>query len=163
MDILIMLKKWTQKNSYRGEVTVEDLMKVFSSMKAMSNKSGENPFSKICQIGITVNDVEETISFIEKIFGFGPFTRIPREEGNIAVCEVGGLQFELIENPEMGWKAGHIHLAFFIDDMDRVLNELQNKGVGTLIREDFDGMVDFAMIDTEKKSHIAFELIQVKA
>jgi len=142
---------------------MEDIMKAISRMKEITAKSGENPFSKICQIGIVVKDLENTISFLENTFGLGPFTRIPQEEGGIGVCEIGGLQIELIQNSVMGWKEGSIHLAFFVEDMDKQLNELQEKGIGILKRDSVGGLVDFAYLDTEKKSNIIFELIQVTA
>jgi hypothetical protein len=141
----------------------DDIMSCLKRMKEQTIASDKGPLSKVCQIGIVVENLEKTITYLEDKLGFGPFTRIPQEVGGIGVFDIGDLQIELIENSVMGWKPGSIHLGFFVEDMDKEVANLKDKGVGTLKQDSVGGLVDFAYLDTQKESDIIFELIKVTA
>ena len=139
----------------------DDIMSCLKTMKDRTISPDEAPFSKVCQIGIVVENLEKTISYLEEKFGFGPFTRIPQEEGGIGAFDIGNLQIELIENSVMGWKPGSIHLGFFVEDIDKELEQLKEKGVKPLKHDSVGGLVDYAYLDTQKDTDIIFELIKV--
>jgi hypothetical protein len=110
------------------------------------------------QIGIVVRDLERAAQSLTSLFGIGPFSYIEwpnrvdskyiyrGKEEHIkirqAFAQVGPLELELIQPIEgdrnayrefLEQKGGGIHHVLFeVEDMDRVVRSLSEKGVGVL-------------------------------
>ena len=150
----------------------------------MANNS---PFSKSnrIQIGIIVRDMDKAIEHFESL-GIGPFksvsvTRISREirgkpvdvdslKLEVRVANMGPVQFELLAPGEEGgylWGEfletrgeGIQHLGFFVDDIDKDVAKLVEKGFKVISSGKFVGGGGFAYFDTGKVGGVLFELIQ---
>ena len=94
--------------------------------------------SKIQHIGIPVTDLKESEVFYERL-GFENVmtsTFIHKgEKGSVSMMQSGDVIIEIYQMPEMeldeikSRKNGHIdHIAFDVDDIDVVFNELKSKG-----------------------------------
>ena len=94
--------------------------------------------SKIQHIGIPVTNLKASETFYESL-GFEnvmPATFIHNgEEGNVSMMKSGEVIIEIYQMPEAELteirqrKSGHIdHIAFDVDDIDLVFNELKSKG-----------------------------------
>ncbi len=138
--------------------------------------------SRLCQIGIVVENIDKTVEYYEKVFGFGPFERreanfpdatyhgeVSGYRGKRAFFYLGPIQIELIELidgktihedflKEKG--EGLHHIAFEVNDMkesQRNAAEAGLKVTQSFTRPDGSG---FAYLDTDKTGGVIFELIQ---
>jgi catechol 2,3-dioxygenase-like lactoylglutathione lyase family enzyme len=87
-----------------------------------------------------VNNLEESIKFYSKYFGFKLLKRFRKEEMNAEFCymELADFQIELFDFNDMKENADdmedlHIrgirHLAFEVEDVEKTVNELRELGL----------------------------------
>lgn len=137
---------------------------------------------RFIQIGVVVKNIDETLKYYEKAFGFGPFEvrfvdyptatyygKVAGYRGKRAFFYLGPIQIELIELvdgktihedflKEKG--EGLNHLGFQVDDLEVAKKSAQKAGfkvIQSFTRPDGSG---FAYIDSAKTGGIIFELIQ---
>ncbi|MFX0184268.1 MAG: VOC family protein [Candidatus Hodarchaeota archaeon] len=130
-------------------------------------------FTKVDQIGIVVRNMEDKLKDFKKIFGIEPITIMEssRESASIKTgfLYLGEVQIELIQIisgetlhskflEEKG--EGIHHLAFFVDDLEKELTELEKEGIKVLDRGTVQGIIKFAYLDTEEALGVILELIQ---
>ncbi|MFH0809330.1 MAG: VOC family protein [Pseudomonadota bacterium] len=136
----------------------------------------------LCQIGIVVKSVDETIKYLSEKFGFGPFETLNVDfptatyhgktagyRGRRGFFNMGPIQIELIELVD--GKTIHAdflnehgeglhHLGFLVEDLEE--SEKNAGAAGFKVTQGFsraDGM-GFAYIDSDKVGGIIFELIK---
>jgi methylmalonyl-CoA/ethylmalonyl-CoA epimerase len=138
--------------------------------------------SRLCQIGIVVKNIDETIKYYEKEFGFGPFEiryvdypnatyygEVSGYRGKRAFFNLGPIQIELIELidgktihedflKEKG--EGIHHIGFLVDDLEKSKINAEKAGfkvTQSYTRPDRSG---FVYLDTDKVGGVIFELIK---
>ena len=149
----------------------------------LSKKEAEIfPPSAFCQVGIVVRNIDETLKYYKKVFGFGPFEirevdyptatyygETAGYRGKRAFFYLGPIQIELIELRdgktiheaflrEKG--EGVHHLAFEVKDLEegkRKAEEAGLKVIQSFTRPDGSG---FAYVDSDRIGGVSFELIQ---
>jgi len=137
------------------------------------------------QIGIVVKNIDETIKYYEKLFGFGPFEvryvdystatyygKVAGYRGKRAFFFLGPIQIELIELVdgktihedflrEKG--EGLNHLGFRVDNIEHAkkrAEELGFKIIQSFTRPDGTG---FAYLDSDKIGGVIFELSEKRS
>ncbi len=137
---------------------------------------------RFCQIGIVVKNIDETIKYFEKVFGFGPFEvryvdfsgatyygEVAGYRGKRAFFYLGNIQIELIELidgktihedflKEKG--EGIHHIAFQVDNLEESKKNAAEKGLNVtqgFTRPDGSG---FAYLDSDRTGGVIIELIQ---
>jgi methylmalonyl-CoA/ethylmalonyl-CoA epimerase len=153
-------------------------------MSENNPKSEHEIFSplSLCQIGIVVRNIEQTIQYYQDVFGFGPFevrhVDYPTAtyygekagyRGKRAFFNLGPIQIELIELKdgktihesflkEKG--EGLHHLGFLVPDLKEGKKQAERSGLKVIqgfTRSDGTG---FAYLDSDKVGGVIFELIQ---
>ncbi|MGA3406302.1 MAG: VOC family protein [Candidatus Bathyarchaeia archaeon] len=144
----------------------------------MSESSGK----QIIQVGILVEDVEESARKLEKL-GIGPFRilepeyrdltfhgKVGRFKVKIALANAGPVQIELAQRiygetvyddyfNRKGY--GLHHLGIQAENMEHSVKEMEKKGIRVIQSGNRPG-VKWAFLDTEDKTGIVFELIEKK-
>jgi methylmalonyl-CoA/ethylmalonyl-CoA epimerase len=147
------------------------------------NTSTERIFdpSKLCQIGIVVKNIEETLKYYQETFGMGPFdvryVDYPTAgyfgeqagyRGKRAFFHLGPIEIELIELidgktiheaflKEKG--EGIHHIGFEVKDLRQAMDSANRQGLRVIqhfMKEDGSG---FAYLDSDKKGGVIFELL----
>jgi methylmalonyl-CoA/ethylmalonyl-CoA epimerase len=147
------------------------------------NTSTERIFdpSKLCQIGIVVKNIEETLKYYQETFGMGPFdvryVDYPTASyfgeqagyrGKRAFFHLGPIEIELIELidgktiheaflKEKG--EGIHHIGFEVKDLRQAMDSGNRQGLRVIqhfMKEDGSG---FAYLDSDKKGGVIFELL----
>ena len=140
------------------------------------------PPSSLCQIGIVVRSIDETIKYYKEVFGFGPFEirevdyptatyygETAGYRGKRAFFHLGPIQMELIELKdgktihesflrEKG--EGLHHLGFVVKNLEEVKRKAEKAGLEVtqgFTRPDGTG---FAYVDSDRVGGVIFELIQ---
>ena len=141
--------------------------------------------SKLCQIGIVVKSVDETIKYFEKEFGFGPFeiryvdysdaTYMGKKagyRGKRGFFHLGPIEIELVELidgktiHEDFMKVhgeGLHHIGFEVKDLTAAKKNAEKAGFQItqgFSRADGSG---FAYLDSDKTGGVIMELIQPQA
>lgn len=137
-------------------------------------------FSKLTQIGIVVKDMDATIEKLTS-FGIGPFEHRSVPAGakeyyrgkplnatfRIEAVNVGGVELEFIqpvegESPHQAFLdekgEGVQHLAFAVEDLEKNMEKLREKGASVQMEADL-GRLKVAYMDMET-SGLVFELMQ---
>ncbi len=136
-------------------------------------------------MGVIVRDMDKAIEHYSSL-GIGPFESLkkllpiekkglgkPIDPDNfrlkVRVTQMGPVQLELIQ-PVAGeslWKEfletkgeGINHLGFFVDDLDKEVAKLVEKGFKVIHGEKFLGGGGYAYLDTGKVGGVLLELIQ---
>ena len=140
------------------------------------------PFSKVDQVGIIVRDMDEAVEYYQSL-GIGPFEALnasatdrkvygrPADDvkNEVKIAQAGGVQLELvypasgesIQKEFLDTKGEGInHLGFFVDDIDKEVAKLVEKGFKVISSGKFVGGGGFAYFDTGKVGGVLFELIQ---
>jgi methylmalonyl-CoA/ethylmalonyl-CoA epimerase len=146
-------------------------------------ESGEGIFdpSKLCQIGIVVKNIDETVTYYRETFGMGPFdvrvVNYPTASffgetagyrGKRAFFHLGPIEIELIELidgktiheaflKERG--EGIHHIGFEVKDLKQAMETANRHGLRVIqhfTREDGSG---FAYLDSDKTGGVIFELL----
>jgi len=137
--------------------------------------------SQLCQIGIVVKSIDETLNYYREKFGMGPFEirhvdyptasyygEIGGYRGKRAFFNLGPVQIELLELVEgktiheafLKEKGeGLHHIGFRVKDLDRAMELAKTRGFQVIQhfrREDGSG---FAYLDSDKTGGVIFELI----
>jgi catechol 2,3-dioxygenase-like lactoylglutathione lyase family enzyme len=149
----------------------------------MMDNPGEKIFdpSQLCQIGIVVKSIDETLKYYREKFGMGPFEvrqvdyptasyygEVGGYRGKRAFFHLGPIQIELIELvdgktiheaflKEKG--EGLHHIGFRVKDLNRTMDLARSRGFQVtqhFRREDGSG---FAYLDSDKTGGVIFELI----
>nr|MDO8135499.1 VOC family protein [Candidatus Njordarchaeum guaymaensis] len=146
-----------------------------SAGKEATKKAGIN----MPQIGIVVRNTEKALEYYEKTLGLAHFVSFVSERQTekgkaklrISIGEVAGIQIELIEVVEgetfhsqflKQGREGLHHVGFYVDDIEKKLRELTQKGVKVLERGTLREVgVKYAYLDTARISGVIFELIQL--
>ncbi len=153
-------------------------------MSESSPKPGAKMFppSSLCQIGIVVRSIDETIQYYQEVFGFGPFEIRDVEyptatyygetagyQGKRAFFHLGPIQIELIELKdgktihesflrEKG--EGLHHIGFLVRNLEEAKKKAESAGLEVtqgFTRPDGTG---FAYLDSDRVGGVIFELIQ---
>jgi methylmalonyl-CoA/ethylmalonyl-CoA epimerase len=136
----------------------------------------------ICQIGIVVNSVDETIKYYKEKFGFGPFEvrnvdysdatyhgKKAGYRGKRGFFKLGPIEIELIElidgkTVHDDWKKIHgegiHHIGFQVENIEASKKAAEKAGFKItqgFTRPDGSG---FAYLDNDKVGGTVFELIQ---
>ncbi len=148
-----------------------------------NNDKTKSPFSKLVQVGVVVRDMDKSIERLSG-FGIGPFEprKIPpgaREwfgdkplnaTFRITGAMVGGIDLELIqpvdgESPHREFLEkngeGIQHLAFAVDDVDREVKALTDKGARVQMKAELPPELKLAYVDLGTGG-LVFELMQRK-
>jgi len=144
----------------------------------------ESPFANVYQIGVIVKDMDEAEKYYEAL-GIGPFESLkgpaptdrrvygkPAPDVNLRVriAQAGGVQFELIQpisgnsvQKEFLEKHGEgiNHLGFLVDDLEREVAKLIEKGFRVISSGKTTAGGGFAYLDTDKIGGVVFEIIQL--
>ncbi len=145
------------------------------------NKVLEGKEAEICQVGVIVKDLDQTMEHLESL-GLGPFAiRTVTHPGamvhgkkvfyqvRIALSQQGSVQFELIE-----YKAGETihkefleekgeglhHILFKVRDIDATLDKFTQKGIDVLQQDRFVGGGGLAYMATDKTGGVIMEVAQ---
>ncbi len=150
----------------------------------MEEKRKEQIFApdSLCQIGIVVKNLDETVRYYEKMFGFGPFefrdVQYPNAtyygqtagyRGKRALFHLGPIQIELIELGdgktihedflrEKG--EGLHHIGFEVKDLEEGKRKAEEAGlqiIQSFSRPDGSG---FAYLNSDRVGGVPFELIR---
>ena len=141
--------------------------------------------ANLYQIGIVVKDIDETIKYYEKLFGFGPFEvryvdystatyygKVAGYRGKRAFFFLGPIQIELIELVDgktihedflRAKGEGLNHLGFRVDNIEEAkkrADELGFKVIQSFTRPDNTG---FAYIDSDKIGGVIFEMSEKRS
>ena len=153
----------------------------------MQNECAETlPSPRLFHIGVVVKDIEKAVGHYE-LLGIGPFeerkgpapterTYFGQPAGEVHVrvtaAWMGSVQFELIqpvsgESIQGNYLAKHgegiNHLAFLVEDCQKVLNLLIKRGFHVIASGKLAGGGEFAYIDSDSIGGVVFELIQPPA
>jgi len=137
--------------------------------------------SKLCQIGIVVKNIDETVNYYRETFGMGPFDiryvdyptasyfgEIAGYRGKRAFFHLGPIEIELIELidgktiheaflKERG--EGIHHIGFEVKDLKQTMKIANRQGLRVIqhfMRDDGSG---FAYLDSDKTGGVFFELL----
>ena len=153
-------------------------------MNAIDPSPGAEMFppSGLCQVGIVVKNIDETIKYYREVFGFGPFEIRDVEyptatyygetagyRGKRAFFHLGPIQMELIELKdgktihesflrEKG--EGLHHIGFLVKNLEEAKGKAEKAGLEVtqgFTRPDGTG---FAYVDSDRVGGVIFELIQ---
>ena len=152
------------------------------SQQTPASKNNILESSSFCQIGIVVENIDETIEFYTRAFGFGPYEiryveysdatyygKTAGYRGKRAFFHLGPIEIELIELvdgktihedflKEHG--EGLNHIGFKVKDLARSRENAAKAGfqiIQDFTRPDGSG---FAYLDTDKTGGVIFELIK---
>ena len=150
-------------------------------------KSGveKSPFSKVCQVGVIVKDVDKAVEYYQSL-GIGPFessktahlvtdrkvygkpaddvknkARLAQMMGQLYLELVQPVSGESIQKEFLETKGEGInHLGFLVDDIDKETAKLEEKGFKVISSTRYAGGGGIAYFDTDKVGGVIFELIQ---
>lgn len=152
-----------------------------NQQQSMPEKGILSP-SAFCQIGIVVNNIDETIRYYTEMFGFGPYEikhvdysdatyygQPAGYRGKRAFFHLGNIEIELIELidgktihedflKEHG--EGLHHIGFQVESLGKSVNNAEQAGFKVtqgFARSDGSG---FAYLDSDKTGGVIVELIQ---
>jgi len=147
------------------------------------NHSTEGIFdpSNLCQIGIVVKNIDETLKYYREAFGMGPFDiryvdyptasyfgEIAGYRGKRAFFHLGPTEIELIELidgktiheaflKEKG--EGIHHIGFEVKDLKQAMEIAKRQGVHIIQHFMKDDGSGFAYLDSDKTGGVIFELL----
>lgn len=140
------------------------------------------PFSKVDQVGVIVRDMDKAIKHYQSL-GIGPFESLnvtsvdrkvygkpaPDVKNLTKVTQIGRIQFELSQ-PVSGTSIqkeflekrgeGISHIGFVVDNLDKEIAKLIEKGFEVISSGKFVGGGGFAYFNTDTIGGVMFELIQ---
>ena len=84
---------------------------------------------RVDHIGIAVKNLEEAVNFYETAIGLKAvgYETVEEQKVKVAFMPCGDSELELLESTENG--PGIQHIAIRVDDIDKALEELKEKGV----------------------------------
>ncbi len=120
---------------------------------------------RIGQIGIRCRDLEKSVRFYRDILGLEEYARLESGGTRIAALRGGPVELELIatdpkEKPlEVEGRAGLNHFAFYVRNLDQMLDDLRKKGV-KIVGEPRDFSKDIRTAFFEDPDGVRVELVQ---
>jgi hypothetical protein len=139
--------------------------------------------TEVVQVGILVENVEETAKRLEKFVGIGPFRIFEPEYRDVtfngktakfkvklALANAGPVQIELVQPLQeetvfdLNVKRkdyGLHHLAIKAENLEQSISKMKEKGMKVIQSGNRPG-VRWAYLDTEEKTGLVFELIEKK-
>jgi len=152
-----------------------------NQQQSIPRKGIMNP-SAFCQIGIVVNNIDETIKYYTEMFGFGPYQikhvdysdatyygQPAGYRGKRAFFHLGNIEIELIELVDgktihedflKVHGEGLHHIGFQVESLGESVNNAEQAGFTVtqgVARPDGSG---FAYLDSDKTGGVIVELIQ---
>lgn len=152
-----------------------------NQQQSIPRKGIMNP-SAFCQIGIVVNNIDETIKYYTEMFGFGPYQikhvdysdatyygQPAGYRGKRAFFHLGNIEIELIELVDgktihedflKVHGEGLHHIGFQVESLGESVNNAEQAGFTVtqgFTRPDGSG---FAYLDSDKTGGVIVELIQ---
>jgi methylmalonyl-CoA/ethylmalonyl-CoA epimerase len=164
---------------HRGNI-VRQSKKEGDSMEKTSTE--KLPFSRVDQIGIIVRDMDKAIEYYQSL-GIGPFEsmgithterrvygKVVTDVKNVVrVAQMGQVQLELVQ-PVAGKSIqseflerhgeGINHLGVFVDDVDREMDKLVQRGFRVIANTRFAGGGGGAYFDTDRIGGVLLEVVQ---
>lgn len=141
----------------------------------------QSPFTNFGQVGIIVKDIEKAKKNLEDI-GIGPFGPLDAEPTvrweawgkpaevklKMSFAKIGPLEVELIEPISDCMQKEYLdnvgegiqHFSFFVDDIDKVVEQMAAKGYKVVQRGWRSTSGGYAFFDTEEKCGFMLEIIQ---
>jgi len=138
--------------------------------------------SRLCQIGIVVKNIDETLEYYRKQFGMGPFEvryvdyptasyygETGGYRGKRAFFRLGAIQIELIELIDgktihesflRDKGEGIHHIGFEVEDLKKAMETAKAEGFQVTQHFQRDDKSGFAYLDTDKTGGVIFELIK---
>lgn len=143
-----------------------------------------SPFRNLCQIGVIVKNIDEAAEFYQSL-GIGPFVSpqhpapivdrmmhgrpAPDVKNRISTAQLGPIELELVQ-PISGESIqkeflqthgeGVNHLGFRVENIERGVAKLIEKGFRVVSSGKTIGSGRFAYVSTDKVGGILFELMQ---
>jgi len=134
-------------------------------------------------VGIVVKDLDKTVDFYSRAFGWGPWKRVHVDNrkaemrgkstwyaGDRAFVKLGGVSLEIGEtnqgesvHTEMMRNKGEglHHLAFYVDDLEKEIDKLAKMGIPILMTAYTDDRKHaYVYLNTEEVGNIIIELNQ---
>ena len=143
-------------------------------------------FTEVLQVGLVVHDLEKTMQQYADIMGIGPwdiymldgnslkdieiYGKPQKLTMNVALCNIGNVQVELIEPGEHGGiytehleqhGEGLHHIACAVDDFDETISRLAEAGIGILMRGVTSDGMGFAYMDSAKAIGTIIEIYDI--
>jgi len=137
----------------------------------------------VVQVGVIVEDVEETAHKLEEFVGIGPFRFLEPDYRDLTyqgktgkfkiklgLAEAGPVQIELMQvlngetiYPEFVGRKGYglHHLGLKTENMERSVKEMDDKGFKVIQSGNRPG-VKWAYLNTEEEAGLIFELLERK-
>jgi methylmalonyl-CoA/ethylmalonyl-CoA epimerase len=145
-------------------------------------------FKKILQIGFVVRDLEKSVRNYWEVSGIGPWSFYTMDQSNmlntkvngkdakfsmrVALADLAGLQIELIQ-PIDGQNIyaeflnehgeGIHHIACAVDDFDKTIATLKNKGVNVIQEGITTAGLGFAYLDMRNEMACITEIYKIPA
>lgn len=130
--------------------------------------------NKIAHIGIAVKSIEETLKFYTEKLGLNnpEIVEVPQQKVKVAALSVGESRVELLEqlSPDSPIARflekrgeGIHHIAFEVDDIEKQLKELKEKGVRLIHEEPATGAhgARIAFIHPKSTNGVLIELVEI--
>lgn len=128
---------------------------------------------RLHHLGIVVKNIEESVSLYTRILGEQPLfiKDVPGQRGRVALFKIAdGVEIELMEpTPQNRDTArflenrgeGIHHIGFEVDDVDKDLMELADKGLKVIDREGYHGLTGkIGFLHPKSASGVLIELVQ---
>ncbi len=95
--------------------------------------------TKLDHLGFMVSDLERSLAFYQKLFGFNVVKRFKFRDNNIVLLDIGDGLLELIQREDGGVPPAGSHTAFLEPDFDQRVKALEEMGVETRLSPGLDG------------------------
>jgi len=126
-------------------------------------------------IGVAVKNLDEAIKFYENVFGLKCYKveEVADQKVKTAFLMIGETKIELLESTEVDGPIGKFiekkgegihHIAFAVDDLQKALIEMQEKGIQLIDKTPRNGADDMmiAFIHPKSANGVLTELCQKK-
>ncbi len=123
-------------------------------------------------VGIAVNNLDESIALYERMLGVKPLStdEVPHLKMKVALFEVGGVHFELIQPTAPEGDVGRFieshgqgvhHLCFEVDDIDADLAAMAEKGIELIDKKGKEGLLGrIGFLHPKSTSDLLIELVE---
>jgi len=95
--------------------------------------------TKLDHLGFMVSDLERSVAFYQRLFGFDEVKRFKFGESNIALLDIGDGLLELIQSHESAAPSAGSHIALLEPDFDQRVKILEEMGVEKRLVPGLDG------------------------
>jgi len=95
--------------------------------------------TKLDHLGFIVGDLERSMAFYQKLFGFEAVKRFKFGENNIVLLDIGDGYLELIQTAEGPVPPAGSHIALLEPDFDQKVKALEEMGLEIRLVPGLDG------------------------